>query len=74
MPAFASTRAALACRLSSLLSSLCQGDDGLNLMPFRQAEERTEAYVKAYDVVILGDCGFDFVLSLLRDVASKTAN
>eukprot|EP00903_Cladosiphon_okamuranus_P010506 g9937.t1 len=39
-----------------------------------KVEERTEAYVKAYDVVILGDEGFDFVLSLLQDVAPKKAN
>eukprot|EP00752_Nemacystus_decipiens_P010952 g9733.t1 len=38
-----------------------------------KVEERTEAYVKAYDVVILGDCGFDFVLNLLQDLAWITA-
>lgn len=41
---------------------------------FQQVEERTEAYVKAYDVVILGDCGFDFVLNLLQGVPPKKAN
>ncbi|CAN0558534.1 unnamed protein product [Ectocarpus sp. 12 AP-2014] len=36
-----------------------------------KVEERTDAYLKAYDVVILGDGSFDFVLELLEEVASK---
>ncbi|CAB1098541.1 unnamed protein product [Ectocarpus sp. CCAP 1310/34] len=36
-----------------------------------KVEERADAYLKAYDVVILGDGSFDFVLELLEQVASK---
>ncbi|CAM9138826.1 unnamed protein product [Scytosiphon promiscuus] len=35
-----------------------------------KVEERMDAYLEAYDVVILGDGGFDFVLELLEKVAS----
>ncbi|CAN0003324.1 unnamed protein product [Hapterophycus canaliculatus] len=36
-----------------------------------KVEERMDAYLEAYDVVILGDGGFDFVLKLLEEVASR---
>ncbi|CAN0061368.1 unnamed protein product [Ectocarpus sp. 13 AM-2016] len=36
-----------------------------------KVEERMDAYLKAYDVVILGDGSFDFVFELLEEVASK---
>lgn len=37
----------------------------------RQVEERLDTYTSAYDVVILGDGNFDFVLQLLEHVAPK---
>eukprot|EP00904_Undaria_pinnatifida_P008861 jgi/Undpi1/5104/HiC_scaffold_19.g08456.m1 len=36
-----------------------------------KVEERLEAYRSAFDVVILGDGSFDFVLQLLEDIAPK---
>ncbi|CAM9219930.1 unnamed protein product [Laminaria digitata] len=36
-----------------------------------KVEERLDTYTSAYDVVILGDGNFDFVLQLLEDVAPK---
>lgn len=38
-----------------------------------QVEERLDAYLKAYDAVILGDGGLDFVLQILDDVTAATS-
>lgn len=35
----------------------------------RQVEERLDTYTSAYDVVIVGDGNFDFVLQLLEHIA-----